>query len=460
MIVQLRRYGLVLRAAVYMLPIISFAMSAYLCVHLVGAKPGTFSRGSYLYLLLFTTVVWPIIAERQEVTSITKVSAENTGLYACAFACGITYIAKLVALFLVHQFDYSRALFLFSAFILFVLSLSVRTLFRILLRQMAVHRPVVRIIMLGAGRSALRAAARIQRNEFLRCKVVAYIQIPGEDVRVSNGRVFQVTDLEAIEGLHAEDIVAAVTPDQYSELGRCIAQLKSLGKPIRIIVNSINGLKLRNRIVELGQLQMLDLDPSPTSSIGYFFVKRSFDVAFATMVLVSLAVPMLIISLIVKLTSFGPILFRQQRVGRNGNLFIMYKFRTMRMGFSDEGDTTWTAKNDPRCTGIGSFLRKTSLDELPQFFNVLVGEMSVVGPRPERPHFVKKFRKDISLYQTRHHLNVGITGWAQVNGLRGDTSIQRRIRYDLYYLQHWSLLFDLRIILMTLWGGFIGRNAY
>lgn len=138
----------------------------------------------------------------------------------------------------------------------------------------------------------------------------------------------------------------------------------------------------------------------------------------------------------------------------------MYKFRSMQVAPAEDGDSRWTAENDPRRTRFGAFLRRTSLDELPQFFNVLKGDMSVVGPRPERPYFVKKFRTDIALYQTRHHLNVGITGWAQVNGLRGDTSIQRRVRYDLYYLQHWSLMLDIRIILMTLWGGFMGKNAY
>ncbi len=219
-------------------------------------------------------------------------------------------------------------------------------------------------------------------------------------------------------------------------------------------------MKVRDRVIELGRLQMLDLDPSPMPSIGYFLFKRVFDMAFSSAVLLVLAIPMLVIAVAILMTSRGPVLFRQQRVGRNGKVFTMYKFRTMQVASTGEGDTLWTGENDPRRTAIGAFLRKASLDELPQFFNVLKGEMSVVGPRPERPHFVGKFRKNITLYQTRHHLNVGITGWAQVNGLRGDTSIPRRVRYDLYYLHHWSLSFDMRIILMTIWGGFMGKNAY
>jgi lipopolysaccharide/colanic/teichoic acid biosynthesis glycosyltransferase len=152
----------------------------------------------------------------------------------------------------------------------------------------------------------------------------------------------------------------------------------------------------------------------------------------------------------------------QERIGLNGKPFKMYKFRTMHMSETDseEGDTRWTTQDDPRRTWLGVFLRKTSLDELPQFINVLKGDMSVVGPRPERPHFVRQFLQDVARYNHRHCLKVGITGWAQVNGWRGNTSINKRIEYDLYYLQNWSFTFDLRIIVMTIFSALIDRNAY
>jgi exopolysaccharide biosynthesis polyprenyl glycosylphosphotransferase len=167
-----------------------------------------------------------------------------------------------------------------------------------------------------------------------------------------------------------------------------------------------------------------------------------------------------LIAAIIRLTSPGPIFFIQERVGLNGRPFGMYKFRTMRTTPKAESDTLWTTADDSRKTIFGSILRKTSLDELPQFINVLNGEMSVVGPRPERPHFVQKFLYEVTRYNNRHTLKVGITGWAQVNGLRGDTSIEKRVEYDLYYLQNWSLVFDLRIIAMTIFAGLINRNAY
>ncbi len=459
MIARLRHYQLLLRITIFVLPFLSFYLASYICSHALHLS-FAFSSAEFLYLALFTTMVWSIVAERYNVTSITKVSAENTGLRASFAACGITYLIDLVALFLVKQLGYSRLLFILSAAILLFLTLVTRTLFRILVRELAGRRLGARVIVVGAGQTAVRTARRLERNEFVRCEIAGYVQLPGETVRATNAPVFGLEDIDAIERLRVDEILIAVPPDCYSDLRRCIEKLNVLCKPIRIVVNPGNGAKVRERVLEMGHLQMLDLDPGPSYSIGYFLVKRSFDLIFASLIIALTAVPMLVIAILVKLSSPGPILFRQNRVGKNGKVFAMYKFRTMKVANNTEGDTRWTTENDPRRTRTGTFLRKTSLDELPQFFNVLKCEMSVVGPRPERPHFVKKFRGDIALYQARHHLNVGITGWAQVNGLRGDTSITKRLRYDLYYLQNWSLMFDLRIIVMTLWCGFISKNAY
>jgi exopolysaccharide biosynthesis polyprenyl glycosylphosphotransferase len=205
---------------------------------------------------------------------------------------------------------------------------------------------------------------------------------------------------------------------------------------------------------------MLDLASTPAESLDYALLKRAFDVFFSGSVLLIASPLFAIVALLIRYTSPGPIFFVQERVGLNGNTFQMLKFRTMRVSDKSDSDTQWTTSEDPRRTVIGTFLRKTSLDELPQFINVLKGDMSVVGPRPERPHFVNKFLNEIARYNHRHALKVGITGWAQVNGWRGDTSIEKRVEYDLYYLQNWSFLFDLRIILMTFFMGLINRNAY
>lgn len=198
----------------------------------------------------------------------------------------------------------------------------------------------------------------------------------------------------------------------------------------------------------------------PVDSLTYVVGKRAFDLCFAAAAIILTTPLMLLIALAVKLTSRGPVLFIQERVGLNGRPFSMYKFRTMHPAARQTSDAQWTRRDDPRRTRIGCWLRAASLDELPQFFNVLHGEMSVVGPRPERPYFVEQFMRTVSLYNTRHYLKVGITGWAQVNGWRGDTSIVERVEHDLYYLKNWSFAFDLRIILLTIRQLFSQKNAY
>jgi exopolysaccharide biosynthesis polyprenyl glycosylphosphotransferase len=162
----------------------------------------------------------------------------------------------------------------------------------------------------------------------------------------------------------------------------------------------------------------------------------------------------------VKLSSPGPIIFKQQRIGLHNKPFQMYKFRSMRMQSPEDEKKGWTTKGDPRVTKVGAFIRKTSLDELPQLFNVLKGDMSLVGPRPERPQYVDKFKEEIPRYMVKHQVRPGMTGWAQVNGYRGDTSIKKRIEYDIYYIENWTLGFDIRILFRTIFHGFVNKNAY
>jgi exopolysaccharide biosynthesis polyprenyl glycosylphosphotransferase len=220
------------------------------------------------------------------------------------------------------------------------------------------------------------------------------------------------------------------------------------------------NIVIQEKLFNFGGTMMVDLVPTPAESPSYLVQKLVFDVIFSSVILL-LALPlMVVIAIAIKLTSPGPVLFVQERVGLNGNAFRMYKFRTMKVDSSEHSDTGWTTANDPRRTKLGTFLRRSNLDELPQFFNVLKGNMSIVGPRPERLHFVKRFLQDIEGYNRRHVLKVGITGWAQVNGWRGDTSISKRIEYDLYYLRNWSITFDLQIMLLTIFRSFFQGNAY
>ena len=218
-------------------------------------------------------------------------------------------------------------------------------------------------------------------------------------------------------------------------------------------------MTLRSSVEELEGLPLINLRESPM--VGWAAVqKRAFDVVVASLLLGGLSPLLALASLAVWLTSGRPLLYRQERMGLDGRVFRMAKFRTMRPDAEKETGPVWTSEDDPRRTPIGRFLRSTSIDELPQLWNVLRGDMSLVGPRPERPVFIERFRREIPGYMLRHKVRAGVTGWAQVHGWRGDTSLHERIEHDIYYIQNWSLGLDVRILLMTLWKGWVNRNAY
>ena len=216
---------------------------------------------------------------------------------------------------------------------------------------------------------------------------------------------------------------------------------------------------INSRITDVDGLPVLHLiDEAPIEFRRV--LKRMLDVAFSALLLLVISPLMLLIALAVKLSSPGPVFYRQERMSLNGHMFAMLKFRSMPVDAEAKTGAVWAKSGEDRATSVGKFLRRTSLDELPQFINVLKGDMSVVGPRPERPVFIEQFKDHVPRYMLRHKMKAGITGWAQVNGWRGNTSIEKRIQYDLYYIQNWSLALDFKIMLMTVWKGFVSENAY
>jgi Undecaprenyl-phosphate glucose phosphotransferase len=291
---------------------------------------------------------------------------------------------------------------------------------------------------------------------------MGYVSLPDQTVAVDDAPIYYLEQMP--ERLKRDDdideIIIALPPNRFSEIPDIVKAVEHVCLPVRAILDFGDHMLIRERLFQFGRLQLLDLTATPVESIRYSLLKRAFDLLFSTLAILFTLPLMALIAVLVHLSSPGSVLFVQDRVGLNGKVFRMYKFRTMRVAHPSESDARWTTASDPRRTTIGVFLRTTSLDELPQFFNVLKGDMSVVGPRPERPRFVKKFFEEVARYNNRHRLKVGITGWAQVNGWRGDTSIRKRVEHDLYYLQNWSFAFDLRIIFLTLFPKYRNRNAY
>lgn len=450
------------RLCLYSLPALSFAVAAYLRFFSSGFRnqPPDRDPDFYLIILALTTAVWSIAIERAGLCEIEGLFREYTGIRKTFSACATTYVSVAFLTFFYRGHNLSRAFFVMSAVLLFVSCLFSRLLFRNLLRRRVFSASRIRVLMVGADRHAMTIANRLRKVPFANLEVVGHVRLPSQDVTVKELPVFDLDLLEKQISVSFEEIIIAAPPSQLHSLSQIVSKLDKFSVPIRTVLDLGTIALIRERLFQFADIQMLDITPSPADSPHYFALKRAFDLVFSVLAVLFTAPLMLLISILIKLSSRGPVFFKQVRVGLNGRHFTMYKFRTMRESDVAESDTCWTTAADGRRTMIGTLLRKTSLDELPQFFNVLRGDMSVVGPRPERPHFVQRFLSEITHYNSRHRLKVGITGWAQVNGWRGDTSIQKRFEFDLYYLQNWSFWFDLRIIFLTAWSGMFGKNAY
>ena len=257
-----------------------------------------------------------------------------------------------------------------------------------------------------------------------------------------------------------DEVIVALPLAAHEKYAEIIDTCDNAGVKTLIIPDYFDLLPARPYFDNFAGIPLINVRDIPLDELGNRLLKRTFDIVFSIFAIIITSPVMLFAAIGIKLTSPGPVLFKQERMGLDRRTFIMYKFRTMHVSDQKTADTQWTVENDPRRTKFGAFLRRTSIDELPQFFNVLKGDMSVVGPRPERPYFVEQFKDEIPKYMVKHHVRPGITGWAQTNGLRGDTSIRDRIDHDLYYLENWSFMFDLKIIILTILRGFVNRNAY
>ena len=239
-----------------------------------------------------------------------------------------------------------------------------------------------------------------------------------------------------------------------------MAQCEKSGVHTKFIPDYNSIIPSRPYTEDLMGLPVINIRNVPLTRMSNRAFKRAMDIVGASVGLIISSPLLLLIAILVKTTSEGPVIFAQERIGRHNKPFRMYKFRSMRQQSEQAKQADWTVENDPRVTKVGKFIRRTSLDELPQLVNILKGDMSLVGPRPEQTKYVEEFREKIPRYMIKHQVRPGLTGWAQVNGYRGDTSIRKRIDYDLYYIENWTLGFDIRILFLTIFKGFINKNAY
>jgi Undecaprenyl-phosphate glucose phosphotransferase len=264
----------------------------------------------------------------------------------------------------------------------------------------------------------------------------------------------EISQREAIDHLYI-----ALPPEQHLRMLELIESTSREIVDVKVVPDLLQVIALRARLEDLDGVPIINVNDVPLQGFNSV-VKRAIDIAISFAALAVFGVPLAVIALMVRLTSNGPVFYRQERMGLDGKPFSIVKFRSMHDDAERHTGPVWAQKDDPRVTALGRFLRRSNIDELPQLWNVLTGDMSIVGPRPERPHFVEQFRHRIPQYMLRHKVKAGLTGWAQVNGWRGNTPLEKRIEYDLYYIENWSVRLDLKIMWLTIIKGFFHKHAY
>lgn len=377
-----------------------------------------------------------------------------------ASTLGVLVLVALMT-FVFRRYEYSRVVIVYFWILSIVVASLSRAGFRELLR--AARRGGLnlrRALVVGGGEPAREIVAALRRRPDVGVQVVGLVSDKDGEAGAPVPWLGRLEELRAVLDRHPADLVFVALP--HTEAGRLAGVLADIGDEpvaIHLVPDVFSLVSLRGGIEEFEGVPLIHLRESPLHGWNRV-LKRALDLVVGGVALVVAAPVMAAIAVAIRLTSPGPVLLRQERMGLDGRPFVMLKFRTMRVDAEAETGPVWAREDDPRRTRLGAFLRRFSLDELPQLLNVLRGEMSLVGPRPERPVFVEEFRRRIPGYMLRHTVKAGMTGWAQVNGWRGNTSLEKRLEYDLYYIERWSLGFDLKILARTVWSTLTGRNAY
>ena len=319
------------------------------------------------------------------------------------------------------------------------------------------------ILLVGYSDAALKFIDRVYKNPGFGYKVFGIVDdTHKQGTEYRNIKIIDnLSNLSSIiENNNFDEIEITISLSEYDKLKDIVAVCEKSGVHTKFVPDYGTIIPTKPVSDDFDGLPVINIRAVPLQGLFNRFVKRTIDIIGSIILLILFSPIMLIIAISIKCTSKGPIIFKQERIGKHNRIFTMYKFRSMIEQDDSEEKTMWTVKDDKRVTSIGRIIRRISFDELPQFLNVLKGEMSLVGPRPERKQYVEIFKETIPRYMIKHQVRPGITGWAQINGLRGDTPIDRRITYDLWYIENWTIGLDIKILFLTLFKGFINENAY
>ena len=409
------------------------------------------SLRSYLTIGFFYTLVQLVLFFAVGVYRPFRHARLRRKLGEMLLAFGLGLILLLSYLSVRHLDNYSRQMI----FLWFGLSFLLLGAKRVILIRLMWHfrgrgYNLKHVVLVGSGAMAERYLDKIQTEVSMGYHPLGYISEQEADLGIPWLGGFEKLE-EVLEREKPDEVISAVESQEFDRTPLIIAACEKTGCKLSAIPIYAAYMSARPQIDDLDGIPLLNMRRIPLDNLANAFIKRLGDIVCSALILVVSSPLMLLCAIGVKLSSPGPVIFAQERVGLNKKTFLMYKFRSMRL--NPDQDTAWSTQTDSRKTRFGTFIRKYSLDEFPQFWNVLKGDMSMVGPRPEIPYYVDQFKEEIPRYMLKHLVRPGITGWAQVNGFRGDTSISERIRYDIDYIEHWSLGFDLRILFRTVFGG-------
>jgi len=446
---------------------LAFAVSYWLRFYSPLTAIAPVTRGfppleAYFIGSLFTTPAWILLFHARGLYAPRRNTHFSDEFFAVTRVVLIGLVIVMAAAFFYRTFSYSRLVFLLLAAtgILFV-SMGRWLVLMFERWWYGKGRDLKSVMIVGQNLTARRVFERINATPALGYSVVGYCSIRGEGALSESGArllgsVRQVPDLVRE---HRIDLVLVVLPyKDHPIIPELIRSCEGLNTELMMVPDMVELMTSRIRVIELEGIPFLRIKDVALTTWNSI-IKRAFDLVVAFIALVLFSPLILLIAILVKITSPGPVFYLQERVGLDGNVFRLIKFRSMHTDAEDRTGPVWAQKSDPRATPLGRYLRRFSIDELPQFINVLMGDMSLVGPRPERPYFVEQFGKEIPKYLDRHRVKAGMTGWAQVNGLRGNAPIEERTRFDVYYVENWSLVFDLKIILKTMHAVLFGKDA-
>ena len=446
---------------------ISFVLAYYIKFYILNDGPGigVLPVQEYYKLLPFIVPGYMFLYYRCSVYSPKRTVRRRHEIYSILQANTIGLAALIIILYMIiREINFSRSVMA----IFYVLNVFLTSVSRIIMRKaLRTLRKkgynLKHILLVGYSRAAEEYIDRILSNPqwgYVVCGILDE-HIPGGTTYKGVKVLGTLGNLEYILPENKLDEIAiTLSLKDYDYLEGVVDICEKSGVHTKFIPDYNNIIPTRPYTEDLMGLPVVNIRHVPLTNTFNAFVKRTVDLVGAVCAIIIFSPIMLVTAIAIKLTSPGPLIYAQERVGLHNRNFKMYKFRSMDVQSPKKERGAWTVPNDPRVTKVGKIIRKTSIDELPQLFNILKGDMSLVGPRPERPFFVEKFREEIPRYMIKHQVRPGMTGWAQINGYRGNTSIRKRIEYDLYYIENWTLGFDIKILFLTIFKGFVNRNAY